>query len=72
MAVYKVEGDALTGAGPYTIDVSLRYQAVPVNLIAAIMGVGFDYGMSPREVADRVVDGGEVIWTRTATVELGR
>ena len=37
---------------------------VPVNLIAEIQDVGFDYFMSPREVADRVVEGAQILWER--------
>jgi hypothetical protein len=29
---------------------------VPVNLVHAISGVGFDYGMSAREVADAITE----------------
>jgi hypothetical protein len=70
-ATYQVAAEQLAGPGPYRIMVRLRYQAVPVNLIAAIQSVGFDFGMSPREVADKVIAGGEVLYERTATVELG-
>ncbi len=56
-ATYRVDGDHLTGQEPYTVSVRLQAQMVPVNLIAAIQFVGFDYGMSPREVAAGVVDG---------------
>jgi hypothetical protein len=69
-ASYRVKADQLNGPGPYQIRVRLRYQAVPVNLIAAIQSVGFDFGMSPREVADRVIAGGEVLYERTTTVDL--
>jgi hypothetical protein len=41
---------------------------VPVNLVAEIMGVGFDYGMSAAEVARRVVAGHQVLWTRELEV----
>jgi phosphosulfolactate phosphohydrolase-like enzyme len=42
---------------------------VPVNLVATIQHVGFDYGMSPREVADAVVAGHRVLWERTIPLE---
>jgi len=35
---------------------------VPVNLIYEIKNVGFDYNMSPREVADRVVEGAATLY----------
>ena len=37
---------------------------VPVNLINAIKDVGFDYDMSAREVARRVVAGHQVLWRK--------
>ena len=69
-ARYKVDGARLNGAGTYQIRVKLIAQMVPVNLIHAIQGVGFDYGMSPREIADAVTAGAEVIWERSASVTL--
>ena len=63
---YEVSREALQGTrGPYTADIRLIAQAVPVNLIHEIADVGFDYWMSPREVATRVVEGAEVLWERT-------
>ena len=38
---------------------------VPVNLIDAIKGVGFDFNMRARQIADRVVAGHEVLWEKT-------
>lgn len=72
VAKYRVAKDELTGNGPYRVDVKLRYQAVPVNLISAIKSVGFDYGMSPREVADAVIAGGDVIWEKQTEIHLER
>ena len=66
-AKYRVSGDALTGRGPYRATVRLITQMVPVNLIAEIQVVGFDYGMSPRELADNLVAGQEVLWETEAT-----
>ncbi|MGI9626047.1 MAG: multiheme c-type cytochrome [Longimicrobiales bacterium] len=64
-AKYKVDADALSGTqGPYTADVRLVAQMIPVNLIHEIKDVGFDYYMSPREVADAVVEGAQVLWAR--------
>ena len=67
-AHYQVEASALTGNGPYTITAALRAGMVPVNLITAIKDVGFDFGLSPREVADRVVEGYETLWERSMEV----
>ncbi|SMF72578.1 Cytochrome c554 and c-prime [Tistlia consotensis] len=69
-ASYRVPAGSLSGAGPYRISVRLVSQMVPVNLVAAIQGVGFDYGMSSKQVADRVVAGASTLWTREATVEI--
>ncbi|NNF28728.1 MAG: cytochrome C [Gemmatimonadetes bacterium] len=64
-ANYQVDDDALEGTqGPYTAEVRLISQMIPVNLIHEIQGVGFDYYMSPREVADAVVEGAQVLWER--------
>ncbi len=56
-APYKVEKDQLTGRGPYTATIQLKAAMVPVNLINEIRDVGFDYGMSARDVADALVHG---------------
>lgn len=69
-ARYEVRADQLTGPGPYQIEVNLRFQAVPINLIKTISPVGFDYEMSPREVADRVIEGGGIIYSREKTIDL--
>ena len=69
-AKYKIKGSSLTGKGPYTINVKLMTAMVPVNLVAAIQGVGFDYGMSAKEVADAVTAGHEALWEKTETINL--
>ncbi len=46
---------------PLTIDAKLTWQMVPVNLIHEISKAGFDYEMSEKEVAERVVEGAVVI-----------
>ncbi len=35
---------------------------VPVNLIHEISFMGFEYGMSPKQVAQAVVAGADVLW----------
>lgn len=70
VASYAIPADALSGSGPYKIHVRLQAQMVPVNLILAIQDIGFDYGMSPRQVADAVVGGTLTIAERQATVIL--
>ncbi len=44
---------------------------IPVNLVNAIRVVGFDYGMSAQEVAERVVDGHLVLWETDLDLGLG-
>ncbi len=67
-ASYKVNGAHLTGATPYTVNVKFIAQMVPVNLIADISEVGFDYNMSPKAIADRVVERSQRIWDRTVVL----
>jgi len=68
-AKYEVDEDQLTGAYPYKIDIKFISQATPVNLTATIQGAGFDYGMSPKQVADAVVAGAVAVRERSAIVE---
>lgn len=63
-ARYKVEEEEMTGRGPYTAKVELVAGMVPVNLLHDIKGVGFDYGMSAKEVGDAVVEGHQIIWEK--------
>lgn len=62
---YEVDGAALAGTrGPYTAEIRLIAQMIPVNLIPEIQGVGFDYYMTPREIADAIVEGAMVLAER--------
>ena len=69
-ASYRVDQDQLTG-GPYRIVAQLKAAMVPVNLVNEIKDVGFDYGMSARDVAENLVhghvdaEGNVVIWRDT-------
>jgi hypothetical protein len=56
-ATYTVKPSQLTGAGPYTATIKLKAAMIPVNLINEIRGVGFDYSMSARDVAERLAYG---------------
>ncbi len=67
-ASYSVAAEALTGRAPYRIDAKFISQMVPVNLLSAIQGVGFDYGMSPKKIGDAVVAGAQVIRETSLTV----
>jgi hypothetical protein len=69
---YRVDDDALRGSRPpYKANVKLIAQMVPVNLIKEIQGVGFDYFMSPRDVADAVVEGAMVLYDRDVELRPG-
>ncbi len=69
VAHYGVDGDALTGRGPYDVSIKLIAQMVPVNLVIAVQGGGLDFGMTPKEVAEAIVDGAQVVWERHLKVD---
>ena len=57
---YAVSPEDLEGSeGPYKMNVRLVSGMVPVNLIDQIQHVGFDYGLSAREIAWQIVNGYE-------------
>ncbi len=69
-ADYDVSPADLVGSTPpYKAKIRLISQMVPVNLVHEIQGVGFDYFMSPREIATRVVDGAQILWEREISLE---
>ncbi len=63
-ATYKIDGDQLTGNGPYTATVELVSGMIPINLLNDIQEVGFDYGMSAKQIGDAVVEGHQVLWRK--------
>jgi nitrate/TMAO reductase-like tetraheme cytochrome c subunit len=65
-AKYRISRSQLTGCGPYFCRVQLIAGMVPVNLVHEISAVGFDYHLSAKEVAERVVQGHLVLHTRSA------
>ncbi len=69
-ANYKVDGDALTGKGPYKAKIELKVAMAPANLIAAIQDVGFDFFMSAREIGNAVGAGHEVLWKKDLTFNI--
>jgi nitrate/TMAO reductase-like tetraheme cytochrome c subunit len=69
-AKYKIKGKALTGKGPYKALVEFKAAMAPANLIGAIQGRGFDYGMSAREVVDGVAAGHEVLYKKEITIDV--
>jgi len=66
---YQVPASQLTGRSPYNVKVELKAAMIPVNLIAEIQDVGFDYSMSPAEIARNVIAGHQVLWTRELTAD---
>ena len=71
-ARYRIKSDDLRGhTGPFQANIRLIAGMVPVNLIYEIQDVGFDYGMSPRAVADAIVDGHQILWERDVTLSPG-
>jgi Cytochrome c554 and c-prime len=69
-ATYAVPADKLRSGERYKITIRFIAQMIPVNLIDTIQDAGFDYGMSPAEIARRVVSGSVALWTRRAEVTL--
>ena len=69
-ATYAVPAAKLRSGERYTITISFIAQMIPSNLIDTIKDGGFDYGMSPAEIARAVVAGAIPIWTRKAEVRL--
>lgn len=63
-ANYSVDGSALTGRPPYKATIKLKSQPIPVNLLIAMQSVGFDYAMTPRMLADKLIAGTQTIWEK--------
>jgi len=70
-AKYSVKKKSLTGSSTYRLNVQLKTGMIPVNLLDAIQGVGFDYGMSAKEIADEVVKGQQVLWEKEVVIVPG-
>jgi nitrate/TMAO reductase-like tetraheme cytochrome c subunit len=64
-APYAVDSDALTGFPPYKVNIKFITQMVPINLISDIAAVGFDYNMSGKETAKRIIERSELLWDKT-------
>jgi len=69
-AVYKVKKSALEGADKLNVNYRLMSAMVPVNLVSEIQDVGFDYGMSAKEVATNLIEGHQVIWEKNTSIDL--
>jgi hypothetical protein len=69
-ATYTVPADKLRSGERYTISIAFIAQMIPSNLIDTIKDGGFDYGMSPAEIARAVVDGAVAVRSKQAVVTL--
>ncbi|MCI0699296.1 cytochrome c family protein [candidate division KSB1 bacterium] len=70
---YEVTRSELAGStGPYKAKLKIIAGMVPVNLVDEIKGVGFDYNMSAKEVAEGVLAGHLVVGEREITLTKGR
>ena len=65
---YAVPAGKLREGETYSVNVKLIAQMIPVHLIPAIQESGFDYGMTPRELAENVVEGAMMLHERDMTV----
>ena len=70
-AKYKVKKSLLTGKTPYKINAKMIAGMIPINLINEIKVVGFDYYMSPRDIAEGVLAGHQVLWEKNWQVGPG-
>ena len=67
---YRVSARELTGKGPYEVHIELKSAMVPVNLVEAVQIVGFDYGMTPRQLGDAIVAGHEILWEKKLAIDV--
>ena len=71
-ASYRVDRDALEGTtGPYYATIRIKAGMVPVNLVHEIADVGFDYGLTEREVAEALVAGHVLVRERAVNLSAG-
>jgi hypothetical protein len=69
---YEVKRSQLVGStGPYKANIKLIAGMIPINLVNEIKDVGFDYGMSARDVAEGVLAGHQVLWERNIVLKPG-
>jgi len=68
-ASYHVDSKRLTGRRPYTANIKLVAGQLPPHLINGISRVGFEYGLSARDIGDKLVDLYYVLWERKVIIE---
>ncbi len=69
-AAYAVKPAELTGSGPYKVRIRFLAGMVPINLVTEIKVAGFDYNMSPRQVADALRNGQSLLYDKELTIRL--
>lgn len=69
-ARYWVKGSELNDRGPYKVRVRFLAGMVPINLIQDIKTSGFDYNMSPGDVAEAIKNGQSVLYDKEITLRL--
>lgn len=69
-ANYHIKPEQLTGCGPYHCSIQLIAGMVPINLVHEISSVGFDYHLSAKEIAERIVEGHTVLHSRSAVFKV--
>lgn len=68
-ANYSVDKSLLTGRKPYKINVKLVAGQLPPHLINAIGIQGFEYGLTARDIGDKIVENYRVLWERNVNVD---
>jgi len=72
-AKYRVSAKQLEGStAPYKVNVKLIAGMIPVNLVYEVQEVGFDFHMTPREVADALVAGHQILWERDVELDVNK
>jgi hypothetical protein len=69
-ANYSIDTDKLKAGETYNINVKLIAQMIPVHLIPAIQESGFDYNMTPKQLAEGVVEQAMTLWEKDQKVTL--
>ncbi|HEX9658587.1 MAG TPA: multiheme c-type cytochrome [Bacteroidota bacterium] len=70
---YQVDEDALAGTSPpYKVNLKIIAGMVPVNLVSEIKDVGFDYNMSPQDIAKGILAGYLTVQERDVELQPGR
>jgi nitrate/TMAO reductase-like tetraheme cytochrome c subunit len=69
---YSIDGDMLTGEGPYKARIQLMVAMAPANLLGIIQVVGFDYGISPRAAAAALIAGHEVLYEKNISFDFDK